>query len=153
MPWCEPRSAGYLGGCGLPYCDALTGKAFREQMAFFPSSVPPEDESDEEEASMWRRTMPMLPQLGRQPQAPRKRKGHLCTSSMAGGHLKNVTGNANLRYMTMLPLEDSIALHLCPFSMPLWKSKPLLPWKPCRIISGESNAAGQAETALNTVAV
>lgn len=69
----------------------------------------------------------------------------------------NVAGIASLGYTTMPPLEDSMASHLCPLAAPRWKSKPLLPSKPCRITSSIAEkayiTAGQAGAALNTMAV
>ncbi len=54
-------------------------------------------------------------------------------------------------------IEDTLASHLSPSLAPSWKSRPLLPAKPCRTTSaliGKSYiAAGQAGMALHTMAI
>ncbi len=54
-------------------------------------------------------------------------------------------------------VEDNLASHLSPSLAPSWKSRPLLPTKPCRTTSaliGKSYiAAGQAGMALHTMAI
>ncbi len=54
-------------------------------------------------------------------------------------------------------IEDTLASHLSPSLAPSWKSRPLLPSKPCRttsVIIGKSYiAAGQAGMALHTMAI
>ncbi len=54
-------------------------------------------------------------------------------------------------------IEDTLASHLSPSLAPSWKSRPLLPSKPCRTTSaliGKSYiAAGQAGMALHTMAI
>ncbi len=54
-------------------------------------------------------------------------------------------------------MEDTLASHLSPSLAPSWKSRPLLPSKPCRTTSaliGKSYiAAGQAGMALHTMAI
>ncbi len=54
-------------------------------------------------------------------------------------------------------IEDTLASHLSPSLAPSWKSRPLLPSKPCRTTSaliGKSYiAAGQAGMALHRMAI
>ncbi len=54
-------------------------------------------------------------------------------------------------------VEDTLASHLSPYLAPSWKSRPLLPTKPCRTTSaliGKSYiTAGQAGMALHTMAI
>ncbi len=57
----------------------------------------------------------------------------------------------------ILVIEDTLASHLSPSLAPSWKSRPLLPSKPCRTTSaliGKSYiVAGQAGMALHTMAI
>ncbi len=54
-------------------------------------------------------------------------------------------------------IEDTLASHLSPSLAPSWKSRPLLPSKPCRttsaLIRKSYIAAGQAGMALHTMAI
>ncbi|KAF4100361.1 hypothetical protein G5714_018557 [Onychostoma macrolepis] len=54
-------------------------------------------------------------------------------------------------------IEDTLAAHLSPTSAPSWKSRPLLPSKPCRTVSTLIGkfymAAGQAGAALHTMVI
>ncbi len=54
-------------------------------------------------------------------------------------------------------VEDTLASHLSPSVAPSWKSRPLLPTKPCRTTSaliGKSYiTAGQAGMALHAMAI
>ncbi len=66
--------------------------------------------------------------------------------------------NAAAADFTAIPVvEDTLASHLSPSLAPSWKSRPLLPTKPCRTTSaliGKSYiAAGQAGMALHTMAI
>ncbi len=60
-------------------------------------------------------------------------------------------------YTAMPVIEDTLASHLSPSLAPSWKSRPLLPSKPCRTTSaliGKSYiVAGQAGMALHTMAI
>ncbi len=60
-------------------------------------------------------------------------------------------------YTAIPVVEDTLASHLSPSLAPSWKSRPLLPTKPCRTTSaliGKSYiAAGQAGMALHTMAI
>ncbi len=57
----------------------------------------------------------------------------------------------------MPAVEETLVAHLVPNSAPPWKSRPLLPSKPCRVTSalvGKSHmAAGQAVATLHSIGV
>ncbi len=69
----------------------------------------------------------------------------------------NLVGSVEQGYTAMPVIEDTLASHLSPSLAPSWKSRPLLPFKPCRTTSsliGKSYiAAGQAGMALHTMAI
>ncbi len=69
----------------------------------------------------------------------------------------NLVGSVEQGYTAMPVVEDTLASHLSPSLAPSWKSRPLLPSKPCRTTSaliGKSYiAAGQAGMALHTMAI
>ncbi len=60
-------------------------------------------------------------------------------------------------YASMPAVEETLVAHLVPNSAPSWKSRPLLPSKPCRVTSalvGKSHmAAGQAAATLHSIGV
>ncbi len=69
----------------------------------------------------------------------------------------NLVGSVEQGYTTMPVVEDTLASHLSPYFAPSWKSRPLLPSKPCRttsaLIRKSYIAAGQAGMALHTMAI
>ncbi len=69
----------------------------------------------------------------------------------------NLVGSVEQGYTATPVVEDTLASHLSPSLAPSWKSRPLLPTKPCRTTSaliGKSYiAAGQAGMALHTMAI
>ncbi len=69
----------------------------------------------------------------------------------------NLVGSVEQGYTAMPVIEDTLASHLSPSLAPSWKSRPLLPSKPCRTTSaliGKSYiVAGQAGMALHTMAI
>ncbi len=69
----------------------------------------------------------------------------------------NPVGSVEQGYTAMPVVEDTLASHLSPSLAPSWKSRPLLPSKPCRTTSaliGKSYiVAGQADMALHTMAI
>ncbi len=78
-------------------------------------------------------------------------------TNAAAADFTNLVGSVEQGYTAMPVVEDTLASHLSPSLAPSWKSRPLLPSKPCRITSaliGKSyTAAGQAGTALHTMAI
>ncbi len=78
-------------------------------------------------------------------------------TNAAAADFTNLVGSVEQGYTAILVVEDTLASHLSPSLAPSWKSRPLLPTKPCRTTSaliGKSYiAAGQAGIALHTMAI
>ncbi len=78
-------------------------------------------------------------------------------TNAAAADFTNLVGSVEQGYTAMPVVEDTLASHLSPSLAPSWKSRPLLPSKPCRTTSaliGKSYiAAGQAGVALHTMAI
>ncbi|ROI33884.1 hypothetical protein DPX16_20398 [Anabarilius grahami] len=77
-------------------------------------------------------------------------------TNAAAADFTNLVGSVEQGYTAIPAIEDTLATHLSPSSAPSWKSRTLLPFKPCRTTSaliGKSYmAAGQAGMALHTMA-
>ncbi len=69
----------------------------------------------------------------------------------------NLVGSVEQGYTAIPVVEETLASHLSPSLAPSWKSRPLLPTKPCRttsaLIGKSHNAAGQAGMALHMMAI
>ncbi len=67
------------------------------------------------------------------------------------------SGSEEQGYTAIPVVEDTLASHLSPSLAPSWKSRPLLPTKPCRttfaLIGKSYIAAGQAGMTLHTMAI
>ncbi len=78
-------------------------------------------------------------------------------TNAAAADFTNLVGSVDQGYTAIPVVEDTLASHLSPSLTPSWKSRPLLPTKPCRTTSaliGKSYiAAGQAGMALHTMAI
>ncbi len=78
-------------------------------------------------------------------------------TNAAAADFTNVVGSVEQGYTVIPVVEDTLASHLSPSLAPSWKSRSLLPTKPCRTTSaliGKSYiAAGQAGMALHTMAI
>ncbi len=78
-------------------------------------------------------------------------------TNMAAADFTNLVGSVEQGYSAIPLIEDTLASHLSPSLAPSWKSRLLLPTKPCRTTSaliGKSYiAAGQAGMALHTMAI
>ncbi len=78
-------------------------------------------------------------------------------TNAAAADFTNLVDSVEQGYAAVPVVEDMLAVHLSPNSNPSWKSRPLLPSKPCRTTSaliGKSYmAAGQAGAALHTMAI
>ncbi len=78
-------------------------------------------------------------------------------TNAAAADFPNLVGSVEQGYTAIPVVEDTLASHLSPSLAPFWKSRPLLPTKPCRTTSaliGKSYiAAGQAGMALHTMAI
>ncbi|KAL0157079.1 hypothetical protein M9458_048325, partial [Cirrhinus mrigala] len=71
--------------------------------------------------------------------------------------LTSVDGAEDKGYEKLLPLDESVAAHLCPPTAIGWKAKASYPSKPCRTTSALARhayvSAGQAASALHSMAV
>ncbi len=78
-------------------------------------------------------------------------------TNAAAADFTNLVGSVDQGYTAIPVVEDTLASHLSPSLAPSWKSRPLLPTKPCTTTSaliGKSYiAAGQAGMALHTMAI
>ncbi len=78
-------------------------------------------------------------------------------TNAAAADFTNLVGSVEQGYTAMPVVEDTLASHLSPSLAPSWKSRPLLPSKPCRTTSaliGKSYiAASQEGMALHTMAI
>ncbi len=78
-------------------------------------------------------------------------------TNAAAADFTNLVGSVEQGYTAMPVVEDTLTSHLSPSLAPSWKSRPLLPSKPCRTTSalvGKSYiAASQAGMALHTMAI
>ncbi len=78
-------------------------------------------------------------------------------TNAAAADFTNLVGSVEQDFTAIPVVEDTLASHLSPSLAPSWRSRPLLPTKPCRTTSaliGKSYiAAGQAGMALHTMAI
>ncbi len=78
-------------------------------------------------------------------------------TNAAAADFTNLVGSVEQGLAAIPVVEDTLASHLSPSLAPSWKSRPLLPTKPCRTTSaliGKSYiAAVQAGMALHTMAI
>ncbi len=78
-------------------------------------------------------------------------------TNTAAADFTNLVGSVEQGYTAMPVVEDTLASYLSPSLAPSWKSRPLLPSKPCGTTSaliGKSDfAAGKAGMALHTMAI
>ncbi|CAM4673876.1 unnamed protein product [Leuciscus chuanchicus] len=78
------------------------------------------------------------------------------TRSSASSTLSTVDGAEEKGYVSLPPLEEAVAAHLCPPTAGSWRSKTVHPSKPCRTTSAIASrayaAAGQAASALHAMA-
>ncbi len=78
-------------------------------------------------------------------------------TNAAAADFTKLVGSVEQGYTAIPVVEDNLASHLSPSLAPCWKSRLLLPSKPCRTTSaliGKSYiAAGQAGMALHTMAI
>ncbi len=78
-------------------------------------------------------------------------------TNAAAADFTNLVGSVEQGYTAIPVVEDTLASHLSPSLAPSWKSRPLLPTKPCRttsaLIRKSYITAGQAGMALHTMAI
>ncbi len=104
-----------------------------------------------------RRKLPFFSDLHREISGSWKQPFSSRLTNAAAADFTNLVGSVEQGYTAMPVVEDTLASHLSPSLAPSWKSRPLLPSKPCRTTSaliGKSYiAAGQAGMALHTMAI
>ncbi len=104
-----------------------------------------------------RRKLPFFSDLHREISSSWKQPFSSHLTNAAAADFTNLVGSVEQGYTAMPVIEDTLASHLSPSLAPSWKSRPLLPSKPCRTTSaliGKSYiAAGQAGMALHTMAI
>ncbi len=104
-----------------------------------------------------RRKLPFFSDLHREISSSWKQPFSSRLTNAAAADFTNLVGSVEQGYTVMPVIEDTLASHLSPSLAPSWKSRPVLPSKPCRTTSaliGKSYiAAGQAGMALHTMAI
>ncbi len=104
-----------------------------------------------------RRKLPFFSDLHREISGSWKQPFSSRLTNAAAADFTNLMGSVEQGYTAMPVVEDTLASQLSPSLAPSWKSRPLLPSKPCRTTSaliGKSYiAAGQAGMALHTMAI
>ncbi len=104
-----------------------------------------------------RRKLPFFSDLHREISSSWKQTFSSRLTNAAASDFTNLVGSVEQGYTAMPVIEDTLASHLSPSLAPSWKSRPLLPSKPCRTTSaliGKSYiAAGQAGMAVHTMAI
>ncbi len=104
-----------------------------------------------------RRKLPFLRDLHQEISRSWKQPFFSRLTNAAAADFTNLVGSVEQGYTAMPVVEDTLASRLSPSLAPSWKSRPLLPTKPCRTTSaliGKSYiAAGQAGMALHTMAI
>ena len=78
------------------------------------------------------------------------------TRASASHTLSSVDGAEEKGYVSLPPIEEAVAVHLCPPTAGSWRSKMTLPSKPCRATSALASrayaAAGQAASGIHAMA-
>jgi hypothetical protein len=127
-------------------------------------SPPPEQTTNRMDGSYFRqrstpsskRAAPFLPELHAELAKSWNAPLSARTRSDASTPLRVVDGAAEKGYLSIPPVEDLVAAHLCPPSA-RWRSSPVLPSKACRATSSfharAYSAAGQAASALHSMSV
>ncbi len=104
-----------------------------------------------------RRKLPFFSDLHQEISRTWKQPFSFCLTNTAAADFTNLVGSVEQGYTAIPVVEDTLASHLSPSLAPSWKSRPLLPTKPCRttstLIGKFYIAAGQAGMALHTMAI
>ncbi|KAF4098546.1 hypothetical protein G5714_020576 [Onychostoma macrolepis] len=67
---------------------------------------------------------------------------------MAAADFTNLVGSVEQGYTAILAIEDTLATHLSPSSVPSWKSGPVLPTKPFNSVVEKFRTAKSQSAAL-----
>ncbi len=104
-----------------------------------------------------RRKLPFFSDLHREISGSWKQPFSSRLTNAAATDFTNLVGSVEQGYTAMPVVEDTLASHLSPSLAPSWKSRPLLPSKPCRttsaLIGMSYIVASQAGMALHTMAI
>ncbi len=104
-----------------------------------------------------RRKLPLFSDLHQEISRSWKQPFSSRLTNAAAADFTNLVGSVEQGYTAIPVVEDTLASHLSPSLAPSWKSRPLLPSKPCRtnsaLIRKSYIAAGQAGMALHTMAI
>ncbi len=103
-----------------------------------------------------RRKLPFFSDLHREISSSWKQPFSSRLTNAAAADFTNLVGSVEQGYTAMPVIEDTLASHFSPSLAPSWKSRPLLPSKPCRtsaLIGKSYITAGQAGMALHTMAI
>ncbi len=79
--------------------------------------------------------LPFFPDIHQEVSRSWKQPFSARITNAAAVDFATITDMAGRGYAPMPPVEDTLAEHLAPNSAAAWKSRPLLPSKPCRITS------------------
>ncbi len=79
-----------------------------------------------------RRKLPFFSDLHREISSSWKQPFSSRLTNAAAADFTNLVGSVEQGYSAMPVIEDTLASHLSPSLAPSWKSRPLLPSKPCR---------------------
>ncbi len=82
-----------------------------------------------------RRKLPFFSNLHREISSSWKQPFSSRLTNAAAADFTNLVGSVEQGYTAMPVIEDTLASHLSPSLAPSWKSRPLLPSKPCRTTS------------------
>ncbi len=82
-----------------------------------------------------RRKLPFFSDLHREISSSWKQPFSSRLTNTAAADFTNLVGSVEQGYTAMPVIEDTLASHLSPSLAPSWKSRPLLPSKPCRTTS------------------
>ncbi len=82
-----------------------------------------------------RRKLPFFSDLHREISSSWKQTFSSRLTNAAAADFTNLVGSVEQGYTAMPVIEDTLASHLSPSLAPSWKSRPLLPSKPCRTTS------------------
>ncbi len=82
-----------------------------------------------------RRKLPFFSDLHQEISSSWKQPFSSRLTNAAAADFTNIVGSVEQGYTAMLVIEDTLASHLSPSLAPSWKSRPLLPSKPCRTTS------------------
>ncbi len=104
-----------------------------------------------------RRKLPFFGDLHQEISRSWKQPFSSCLTNAVAADFTNLVGSVEQGYTAIPVVKDTLASHLSSSLAPSWKSRPLLPSKPCRttsaLIEKSYIAAGQTGMVLHTMAI